>query len=198
MTVTLPWVESSAIKSSTSDDRNDAKFVTRYPQLKFFWKTGSSRQIAHVAAAGLNKKRKGWFSASLFLQLHLSMLSPSLFFVPASISGKRQMSREEGGPAAPSLVPEPPPAAKGQTSVTSPVVCRRVGTEMRRRTGVGCQVCHAWQPPPVLRRDLRKDVAVGKCSQSTGDDFYDKRTPPNANINIKTGDTAGNVQVYLE
>jgi len=56
MTVTLSWMQSPTVQSSTFDDRNDATHVTGCPQILLEGK--ESQQIANLAAAGLNKKER--------------------------------------------------------------------------------------------------------------------------------------------
>lgn len=163
---------------------------------------GDSWQISHVAAAGLNKKGKGRFTASFFLQLHLSMVTCSLLFCSA-----KKVFQARGRWAGERNI-QPPGiraglAANWQLPVTSLVLHQRSGncneTQNRSRHVMVGNLHPSGEGIWGKTRQWGIDTSTAaKHSRNMGGDCYDRRTSPMANINIKTGDTDRNVQVYIK
>lgn len=95
---------------------------TSQAALKFFWRIGDSRQVARVAAAGLNKKVRAG-SVALSSYSCISARSPWASYLSLQVLQARGRWAEERTAQLPHhRAPEPPPAAEGQTPVTSPVL----------------------------------------------------------------------------
>lgn len=167
MTVSLSWMKSSTIKSSTSDNRIDAKHDRGCLQLKFFYKTGDSRQTAADRGCSWLKQKWKGLVRCLFVPIVATQHAlPKPLICPCKKFGQGAHEKGRGRPSC--LITGHQsclwqPKDKCLWPLWSPV--RWVGIGMRRRRGVGCQVCCALQPSPILRRESRMDVAAGNCNQ---------------------------------
>lgn len=110
-------LDAVTIKSSTSDDRNDAEHVTGCPQI--ILEDGGKTQIALVAAACLNKQQR-----VLCLSLPIAASQHPL---PETLGCPCKDTRNEADEQGERMTQlphhwaqEPPLAAKGQSPVTCP------------------------------------------------------------------------------